>query len=68
MRLTIPTIAITAASFAGTLTFAPAIASVTEQFVRGQSETVKISLPAKEALRCPPVAKILAALRGEECA
>jgi len=68
MRLTIPAIAITAASFAATLAFAPALASVAEQFVRDQSETVTIHLPAKEALACPPVAQILAALRGEDCA
>jgi hypothetical protein len=67
MRLTIPTIAITTASFAATLAFAPAIAQVAEQFVFSQSQTVKISMPANEELRCPPVAKILAALRGTEC-
>lgn len=67
MRLTIPTIAIAAASFAATLAFAPAIASVAEQFARDQSETVSENLPAKEVLGCPPVAKILAALRGSEC-
>jgi len=68
MRFTIPAIAITAATFAATLAFAPALASVAEQFVRDQSETVTINLPAKEALRCPPVAQIVAALRGEACA
>ncbi len=67
MRLTIPTIAIMTASFAATLAFAPAIASVAEQFVRDQSQTVKISLPAKQELKCAPLAKILAALRGTEC-
>ena len=68
MRLTIPAIAITAASFAATLAFAPALASDAEQFVRDQSDTVTINLPAEEALKCPPVAQIVAALRGEVCA
>jgi len=65
MRLTIPTIAITTASFAATLAFAPAIAQVADQFVFSQSQTVKT---AEVELSCPPVAKILAALSGKECA
>jgi len=65
MRLTIPTIAITTASFAATLAFAPAIAQVAEQFAFRQSQTVKT---AEVELSCPTVAKILAALSGKECA
>ena len=64
---TIPTIAIAAATFAATFTFAPVIAGVVEQLSFEQAAVVQVSAPAKEDLVCPPVAKIVAALRGEDC-
>jgi hypothetical protein len=68
MQLTIPTIAISAATFAATLTFAPVIAGVVEQFSVEQAPVAAaVSAPASLADRCPPVAKIVAALSGKEC-
>ena len=67
MQFTIPTITIAAAAFAATFTFAPVIAGVVEQFSFEQAPAMQVSAPAKEELVCPPVAKIVAALRGQEC-
>lgn len=67
MQFTIPTIAIAAATFAATLVFAPVFAGVAEQFSFEQASVVQVSAPAKEELVCPPVAKIVAALRGQDC-
>ncbi len=68
MQLAIPTIAIAAATFAATLNFAPVIASVVEQFSVEQAPVAApASAPASLADRCPPVAKIVAALSGKEC-
>jgi len=67
MQLTIPTIAIVAATFTATLMFAPEIAGVVDRFSFDQAPSVQVSAPVKGELVCPPAAKILAALRREEC-
>jgi hypothetical protein len=67
MQFTIPTLAIAAATFAATLTFAPVIATVAERFTLEQVPVAPVSAPAKVETRCPPVAKIVAALRSTEC-
>lgn len=67
MQFAIPTIAIVAATFTATLMFAPEMAGVVDRFSFEQDSTVQVSAPAEEVLVCPPAAKILAALRHEEC-
>ena len=68
MRFAIPTIAFAAATFTATLMFAPVIGGVVGQISFEQAPVVQASAPAaKEERVCPPVAKIVAALRLEEC-
>jgi hypothetical protein len=66
MQLTIPTIAIAAATFAATLAFAPVITGAIQQFSLEQAPAVPVGAAAKD-VACPPVAKIVAALGNKEC-
>jgi hypothetical protein len=67
MRLTIPAIAISAATFAATFAFAPAVADAINQFTL-ESPAVEASTPAAPARPCTtPVARIVDALSSKIC-